>query len=152
MNIIQKINKKQSKKGFTLVELVIVIAILAILAAVAIPVVTSIVKTANDNTFISNAQTMDIAVKEAAAGLNSDMENYKTTYGISSTKTIGSVTVAEILKENGLPFDDNNYFVSKGNKDLKAVVSSLGGITTSSESDATAITTTTTLSDLNLAS
>ena len=45
--------KNTKKKGFTIVELVIVIAILAILAAVLIPTFASLVKKANE----ANAQT-----------------------------------------------------------------------------------------------
>ncbi len=58
---------KNSKKGFTLVELVVVIAILAILAAVAIPVVSSIISTASKNGALSDAQTIELAIKEAQA-------------------------------------------------------------------------------------
>ena len=39
--------KKSNKKGFTLVELIVVIAIMAILAAVLVPVVTNKIKDAN---------------------------------------------------------------------------------------------------------
>ena len=39
--------KKSNKKGFTLVELIVVIAIMAILAAVLVPTVTSKIKEAN---------------------------------------------------------------------------------------------------------
>ena len=52
---------KNSKKGFTLVELVIVIAILAILAAIAIPVVNSIINTASRNGALSDAQTIELS-------------------------------------------------------------------------------------------
>ena len=60
---------KNSKKGFTLVELVIVIAILAILAAIAIPVVNSIINTASKNGALSNAETIELAVKECQADI-----------------------------------------------------------------------------------
>lgn len=60
---------KNSKKGFTLVELVIVIAILAILAAIAIPVVNSIINTASRNGALSDAQTIELAVKECQADI-----------------------------------------------------------------------------------
>lgn len=64
--------RKSNKKGFTLVELVIVIAVLAILAAIAIPTVTNIINTANTNVDASNAQTIELALKssyaEATAG------------------------------------------------------------------------------------
>lgn len=60
---------KNSKKGFTLVELVVVIAILAILAAIAIPVVNSIINTASKNGALSNAQTIELAIKECQADI-----------------------------------------------------------------------------------
>ena len=40
--------KKNNKKGFTLVELVIVVAVMAILVAVAIPVVSTITESEED--------------------------------------------------------------------------------------------------------
>lgn len=61
----KKAELQNSKKGFTLVELVVVIAILAILAAIAIPVVNSIINTATKNGAMSNAQSIELAVKEA---------------------------------------------------------------------------------------
>jgi len=62
---------KTNKKGFTLVELVVVIAILAILAAIAIPVVNSIINTASKNGALSNAQTIELAVKNAQSNIAS---------------------------------------------------------------------------------
>ena len=52
--------KKNNKKGFTIVELVIVIAVIAILAAVLIPTFSSVIKQANlsnDKSFVRNANT-----------------------------------------------------------------------------------------------
>lgn len=66
---ITKSEVKNSKKGFTLVELVVVIAILAILAAIAIPVVNSIINTASKNGAISNAETIELAIKECQADI-----------------------------------------------------------------------------------
>lgn len=59
--------KKNSKKGFTLVELVVVIAILAILAAIAIPVVSSTIASSQRSSALSDAQTLELALKEAHA-------------------------------------------------------------------------------------
>ncbi|MEE0061037.1 MAG: hypothetical protein UE295_09450, partial [Acutalibacteraceae bacterium] len=50
-------------------ELVIVIAILAILAAIAIPVVNSIINTASKNGALSNAETIELAIKECQADI-----------------------------------------------------------------------------------
>ena len=74
---------KNSKKGFTLVELVIVIAILAILAAIAIPVVSSIINTASKNGALSNAQTIEAAIKKCQADIatrNDEVYDGSTTY------------------------------------------------------------------------
>ena len=79
---ITKSEVKNSKKGFTLVELVVVIAILAILAAIAIPVVNSIINTASKNGAISNAETIELAVKECQADIaakNTEVYNGTTT-------------------------------------------------------------------------
>lgn len=49
---------KNKKKGFTLIELIIVIAIIAILAAVALPKFGAVKKNANIKADIANAKTI----------------------------------------------------------------------------------------------
>ena len=110
---------KNSKKGFTLVELVVVIAILAILAAIAIPVVNSIINTASKNGALSNADTIELAVKECQADIaarNNEVYNGTTTYsftdpaGTSITGSLpniatahGSITVQDVAGAKGIP-------------------------------------------------
>ena len=50
--------KKSNKKGFTLVELIVVIAIMAILAAVLVPTVTSKIKDANESAADSSCSAL----------------------------------------------------------------------------------------------
>ena len=69
MTLRQKMLAKQSKKGFTLVELVVVIAILAILAAIAIPAVVGIIDNAQKSAKKSNASNLDGAAKKLYAGV-----------------------------------------------------------------------------------
>lgn len=86
--------KKNNKKGFTLVELVVVIAILAVIAAIAIPVVSTIIDSSNRSKGASNAQTIELAIKEAQAQIASnDVSN-----GYSDTTTIANVADAKAIQ------------------------------------------------------
>ena len=58
---------KNNKKGFTLVELVIVVAVMAILVAVAIPTISSISASANKSVQDTNARTIESMIKLAEA-------------------------------------------------------------------------------------
>ena len=84
---------KNSKKGFTLVELVIVIAILAILAAIAIPVVNSIINTASKNGALSNAETIELAVKECQADIAAKNGEV---YSKAATNQHGDITISDV--------------------------------------------------------
>lgn len=92
----KKAELQNSKKGFTLVELVVVIAILAILAAIAIPVVNSIINTASKNGAMSNAQSIELAVKEAQSYIASgstEVYNGTTTVAYDANKFGGTSPV-----------------------------------------------------------
>lgn len=60
--MIKNTNNKKKKKGFTLIELIIVIAIIAILAAIAIPKFGDVRRNANVKSDIANAKTIANAV------------------------------------------------------------------------------------------
>lgn len=64
--------KKNNKKGFTLVELVIVVAVMAVLVAVAIPTVQSITGTAKSTVAETNARTIESTIKLAEANKSKD--------------------------------------------------------------------------------
>ncbi len=87
----------KNKKGFTIVELVIVIAVIAILAAVLIPTFSSVIKKANDSSSLQKARTsFEVVSAEVANG----------------SKTI-KANEAYIKVKDG---DDNTYFVYDGKK------------------------------------
>lgn len=56
------INKKRKRKGFTLIELVVVIAILGILAALAVPRFTGTMENAKQKAHNSNVRTIESAI------------------------------------------------------------------------------------------
>jgi len=88
--------KIKSKKGFTLVELVVVIAIIAILAAIAIPIVASTTKSSIVSRAKTNANTIEYAFKEADAAV-AGADN--TRYIHASTNTI---QISEVVAANNL--------------------------------------------------
>lgn len=63
---------KKNKKGFTLVEVIVVLVILAILAAILVPTMTGWIRKANEKTIIAEARTAQIAIQTIVS------ENYNT--------------------------------------------------------------------------
>lgn len=115
MTLQQKLLAKQSKKGFTLVELVVVIAILAILAAIAIPAVVNIINSANTSSSQTNASELDSACKnfyaEVVAGtLNQSNKSSKVTASLPAANAAASIkksiakqlTVESAIQSNGI--------------------------------------------------
>ena len=104
--------KKTNKKGFTIVELVIVIAVIAILAAVLIPTFTNVVKKANDSACL---QAMRNEMTEAEAEFWSDgvLENYVKDANASET---GDQPAGDYYVEAGKAF---NFYVKDGKITVK---------------------------------
>ena len=140
--------KKSNRKGFTIVELVIVIAVIAILAAVLIPTFSNLIKKANvsnDTAIAKNLNTAAIsaqadtfaqaieAAKEAGylvAHLNAksetcyfvweDESNQFLLYDIESKKVLYSNTAV-----TGDP-DDSWFFVVNNADEKQAVIDAMG--------------------------
>lgn len=86
--------RKNSKKAFTVVELVIVIAILGILSAIAVPVITTSINSSKLSVMESDAATVEMLLKEA---INCSKVKLNTRY---NNKTVANATVKDVLTEN----------------------------------------------------
>ena len=120
--------KKNSKKGFTLVELVVVIAILAILAAIAIPVVASTIASSQRSSALSNAQTLELAIKEAHAQIIAKDTSIYTDGDKTTLNTVVTKKAIKVEKEvkisnvdytlNWSKSDSKCYYIDKDSKSL----------------------------------
>ena len=91
---------KNTRKGFTITELVIVIVVIAILAAVLIPTFTSLINKANQSADIQAARQMNTALTAEAAG----------------DKTVTFQQVIEILEDAGYDAEGSLKPITKDHK------------------------------------
>lgn len=89
-------NKRKEKKGFTLLELIIVIAIIAILLALLVPNLTQFLGSAKKTSVNANAKTVYTGAASWASDLAAD--NVKITAG-TITITNGTADVSKVVTE-----------------------------------------------------
>ena len=115
--------KRNSKKGFTLVELVIVIAILAVLAGISIPVITTIVNSSKLSVMQSDAATMNMVVKEAVNTSKVELRLSQYNGKTAMNANIGDVCIAANLGQTGkFTIADGTFFTREiGSKTYQMV-------------------------------
>lgn len=115
---------KASKKGFTLVELIVVLVILAVLAAMLVPALTGYVKRAREEKDYQAAATVLTAVQSLATEQYAKSDTVKTSQ-ITAAKvaslagvkvdTLKSITVTNgIVQGFSVSFDGTHYYKYNG--------------------------------------
>lgn len=97
----------RNKKGFTIVELVIVIAVIAILAAVLIPTFANLVEKANESKDTQLIRNLNVALRLE----NTDGEKYSTAHAAVSAAAKGGFELSAIAASQ-----DGNYILWDASK------------------------------------
>ena len=125
----EKIRKMKDKKGFTLVELIVVLVILAILAALLVPALTGYIDKANKEKVVSECRMVVMAAQTEASELYGKMDGGKLAWDttntadkytsavktLSETKGTFKIDLASTGKVNSVQYWNNGWTIVYSN-------------------------------------
>ena len=119
MNLFQRVKKaKENKKGFTLVELIVVLVILAILAAILVPTMTKWIDKANEKQVVIDARTAYLAAQTVVSeqyGAGNTLDELNFSNDTSSEDANGEASdLADISGEYSASFTVTSNKVESG--------------------------------------
>ena len=99
--------KKNRKRGFTLIELIVVIVIIAILAAIAVPSLTRYIGSAEMRSVQATAHNIQVVLQAEKADRYNEPFNSPATgaVGTDPIVTTDTVTYIDVLSANGVSLD-----------------------------------------------
>ena len=110
--LFQMLYSKNKKRGFTLVELIVVLVILAILAALLIPALTGYIDKAKKDQVIAETRMLHEAIQTEMVelyGSNVDWKTSSTTLGTGAHKTLANRTGTACVGSAVLPDAQQRY-------------------------------------------
>ena len=132
----EKIRKMKNKKGFTLVELIVVLVILAILAAMLVPALTGYIDKANKERVIATTRMVVMAAQteasekyglKAAGQLNGGNDITVSYDGTTATAAVDGIDIKAIGKLAEV-MDDADAFVN-GVTSISVTINAKGTVT-----------------------
>ncbi|MFR4342007.1 MAG: type II secretion system protein [Gemmiger formicilis] len=132
----EKIRKMKNKKGFTLVELIVVLVILAILAAMLVPALTGYIDKANKEKVIATTRMVVMAAQteasekyglKAAGQLNGGNDITVSYDGTTATAAVDGIDIKAIGKLAEV-MDDADAFVN-GVTSISVTINAKGTVT-----------------------
>lgn len=123
--MLSKIRALKEKKGFTLVELIVVLVILAILAALLIPALTGYIDKANNQKVIATTRQVVMAAQTEVSEAYAKAEGGKLTAGNLDEKSTPKLST--VLKLAEVSTDGTTY--KNGVKTVTVTISAEGHVT-----------------------